>query len=286
MQHFLKSRWFKALLTLFVVLLMGTIYAAVSRNGASPFSSVTGVIFEPLQRSSSFVGDGFRKIGSKFTSTSTYEKQIIDMQDQVENYQKQLIDYEKTKQRLKLYEDFLEIRETHSDFKVEPATVIGRDAANAFYSIVLNKGSADGIKKDDAVMCGNGQLVGVVSKVGKTYCVVSTVFDPSVKISSYEVRTRETGFSTTNVDLSRDKLCRLSGLNRNTAIATGGIVCTSGVGGIYPSDLVIGTVKEVKNDSYDISSYAIITPGFDITRLEDVLIITDFDGQGATVSED
>jgi len=286
MRRFLKSRWFKVLLILFVVLFIGTIYAAVSRNGASPFSSATGAIFEPLQRASSFIGDGFKKMGSKFTSSSTYEKQIIDMQEQVENYQKQLIDYEQTKQKVKLYEDFLGVKETHSDFKVEPATVIGRDAANAFYSIVLNKGTSDGIEKNDPVICGNGQIIGVVSKVGTTYCVVSTVFDPSVKISAYEVRTRETGFSTTNVELSRDKFCRLSGLNRNTAIATGGIVCTSGVGGIYPRDLVIGTVKEVKNDSHDISSYAIIIPGFDITRLEDALIITDFDGQGVYVSED
>lgn len=286
MQRFFKSKWFKALLSLFVVLLIGTIYAAVSLNGASPFSSATGAIFEPLQKASSFVGKGFKNIGSGFASRSSYEKQIDDLQKKVDDYQKQLIDYEQSKQKVKLYEDFLEVRETHSDFKVQPATVIGRDAANAFSSIVLSKGSADGIKKNDPVICGNGQLVGVVSKVGSTYCVVSTIFDPSVNISAYEVRTRETGFSTTNVKLSKDKLCRLSGLNRNTAIATGGIVCTSGVGGIYPRDLIIGTVKEVQNDQHDISSYAIIKPDLDITRLEDALIITYFNGQGVTVSED
>ncbi|MEG1244591.1 MAG: rod shape-determining protein MreC, partial [Oscillospiraceae bacterium] len=260
--------------------------AAVTRNGASPFSSATGAIFEPLQRATSYVGQGFKKLGSRLSSTSSYEKQIIDLQEQVGNYKKQLVDYEKNKQKIKLYEDFLQIKEEHSDFKVEPANVIGRDAANAFYSIVLNKGSADGIEKNDPVICGNGQLVGVVTKVGSTYCVVSTIFDPEVKISAYEVRTRETGFSTTSAELAREKLCRLSGLERNTAISTGGIVCTSGVGGIYPRDLIMGTVKEVKNDSHDISSYATITPGFNIKKLEDVLVITQFDGQGVSVSED
>ena len=286
MRRFFKSKTFKVIAVILVVLLIGTIYAAVSRNGASPFSSATGAIFEPLQRASSYVGQGFKKIGSKFRSVSSYEQQIIKLQEQVDDYRSQLVDYEQTKQKLKLYEDFLEVKEKHADFKVEPASLIGRDAANAFYSIVLNKGSKDGIAKNDPVICGNGQLVGVVSKVGSTYCVVSTIFDPSVKISAYEVRTRETGFSTTSAELTRDRLCRLSGLDRKTAIATGGIVCTSGVGGIYPRDLVVGTVKEVKNDSHDISSYATIVPGFDITKLEDVLIITEFDGQGVTISEE
>ncbi|MEG1819251.1 MAG: rod shape-determining protein MreC [Oscillospiraceae bacterium] len=286
MRRFFKSKGFKVIIILLVVLLVGTIIAAVTRNGASPFSSATGAIFEPLQRATSYVGQGFKKLGSRLSSTSSYEKQIIDLQEQVGNYKKQLVDYEKNKQKIKLYEDFLQIKEEHSDFKVEPANVIGRDAANAFYSIVLNKGSADGIEKNDPVICGNGQLVGVVTKVGSTYCVVSTIFDPEVKISAYEVRTRETGFSTTSAELAREKLCRLSGLERNTAISTGGIVCTSGVGGIYPRDLIMGTVKEVKNDSHDISSYATITPGFDIKKLEDVLVITQFDGQGVSVSED
>ncbi|MEG0979531.1 MAG: rod shape-determining protein MreC [Oscillospiraceae bacterium] len=286
MRRFFKSKGFKVIIILLVVLLVGTIIAAVTRNGASPFSSATGAIFEPLQRATSYVGQGFKKLGSRLSSTSSYEKQIIDLQEQVGNYKKQLVDYEKNKQKIKLYEDFLQIKEEHSDFKVEPANVIGRDAANAFYSIVLNKGSADGIEKNDPVICGNGQLVGVVTKVGSTYCVVSTIFDPEVKISAYEVRTRETGFSTTSAELAREKLCRLSGLERNTAISTGGIVCTSGVGGIYPRDLIMGTVKEVKNDSHDISSYATITPGFNIKKLEDVLVITQFDGQGVSVSED
>ncbi len=286
MKRFFKSKTFRVIIVILVVLIIGTIIAAVSLNGASPFSSATGAVFEPLQRASSYVGQGFKKIGSKFTSSSTYEKQIAELQNEVDEYKNQLVDYEQTKQKIKLYEDFLEIKETHTDFKVEPAALIGRDAANAFYSIVINKGSKDGISKNDPVICGDGQLVGVVTKVGSTYSVVSTIFDPSVKISAYEVRTRETGFTTTTSELTREQLCRLSGLDRNTSIATGGIVCTSGVGGIYPRDLILGTVKEVKNDSHDISSYATIVPGFNISKLEDVLVITDFEGQGVTVSEE
>ena len=129
---------------------------------------------------------------------------------------------------------------------------------------------------------GKGQLVGVVTKVSATYCVVSTILDPNVNVSAYEVRTRESGFISNSASLSKDGFCRLSGLDRTTSIAAGGIVCTTGVGGVYPRDLIVGTVKEVKNEDSDISSYAIVEPSADIDNLEDALIITEFDGQGAS----
>ena len=74
-------------------------------------------------------------------------------------------------------------------------------------------------------------------------------------------------------------LCRLPGLVKTTAVAPGATVVTSGIGGIFPRNLIIGTVKEIVDDPADISSYAVIEPGVKITDLEDVFIISSFDGQ-------
>ena len=77
----------------------------------------------------------------------------------------------------------------------------------------------------------------------------------------------------------------MPGLSNSTAISPGGIVCTSGVGGIYPRDLIIGTVMRVADSETDISTTAIIKPGVDVSALTDVFIITEFSGQGSTVTE-
>ncbi|MDR0315149.1 MAG: rod shape-determining protein MreC [Oscillospiraceae bacterium] len=286
MQRFLKSRWFKFIIVLFVLLIIGIIVAAVSSNGASPFSSVAGTIFEPFQRAASSIGNQIGKIGNNFSSFSTDREEMEKLNERLADYQKQLIDYEQSKQKVELYEDYLKIHEEHSDFKVQPVRVIGRDSANYFYSLVLSKGSTDGISPSDPVITGRGQLIGLVTKVGPTYCVVSTIFDPSVKISAYEIRSREVGFVSTEAGVSKKQLTRLMGLDRNTQIATGGIVCTTGEGGSYPRDLIIGTVKEVKNDDRDISYYALIEPDFDITQIENALIITGFDGKGIITTGD
>lgn len=282
MNRFIKTTWFKILVVLLAVLLVFVVIAVGGSSGSSPLSTVVGTVSEPLSRVTAFVGRGFGAVSNFFTSSSKYEAEIEELEGQIAGYQSELADYEKTKQKLELYEEFLGIKEENPDYEVVPAVVIGKDSANAFTTFVFNKGSGDGVAVNDPVIYGAGQLVGVVTKVSETYCVVSTILDPTVSVSAYEVRTRETGFVLNDTDLALNALCRLSGLERTTSIAAGGIVCTTGVGGVYPRDLIIGTVKEVKNDDRDISSYAVIEPSVDIENLNDALILVHFDGQGAS----
>lgn len=287
MKKFFKCTWFKVLVAILTVLLAFIIFAVVTSHGSSPLSTAMGTVAEPVYRGASAVGKAFTKVGDFFTSKEKYKAEIEDLESEIADLQSRLADYEQAKQKLELYEGALEIKESNPDYKFVSAVIIGKDSSNAFTTFTFNKGSADGISVNDPVIYGKGQLVGVVTKVSATYCVVSTILDPNVNVSAYEVRTRESGFVSNTASISKNGFCRLSGLDRNTSIAAGGIVCTTGVGGVYPRDLIVGTVKEVKNEDSDISSYAVIEPSADIDNLEDALIITDFDGQGVsqTVSE-
>ncbi|MBQ5579633.1 MAG: rod shape-determining protein MreC, partial [Clostridia bacterium] len=232
------------------------------------------------------LGNGFSNIGHFFTRSSTYERRIDDLEGKVISAQKQLADYEETKQKLESYENFLGIKEQHPDYQVISATVIGKDSANNFTTFVFNKGSVSGVKVDDPVIYGDGQLIGVVTKVAPTYCVVSTILDPKISISAYEVRTRESGYITNDADIVKKGFCRLSGLDRKTKVSKGSVIATAGVGGIYPRDLIIGTVREIQNDEKDISAYAVIEPNIDVTQLTEALIMIGFEGQGVAATYD
>lgn len=282
MSRFVKSTWFKIIVGLFVVLFIFIIIGAASSKGSSPLSTVVGTVTEPFSYASSKLGHGFSKISGYFKSKSAYQAEIDDLQKQIQEYQSQLADYEQMKQKNELYENALGVKEENPDYEFVSATVIGRDASNVYTSFTLNKGSADDVAVNDPVMCGEGQLVGVVTKVSPTYCVVSTILDSSVSVSCYEVRTRETGYIQNSVTYSASGDTKMAGLSRDTSITAGGVVCTSGIGGIFPRDLIIGTVAEVKDEEHDISSYAVIKPGVEIKDIEDCLIITSFEGQGVT----
>ena len=143
----------------------------------------------------------------------------------------------------------------------------------------LNCGSLDGVSVNDPVISGE-YLIGVVSEVTPTTCVVLSVFDPQVNASAYEIRTGEMGYTDTTVKMASQNRIRFAGLTKETAIAEGGIVCTSGVGGVYPRGLIIGTVSEVLAEDGDISYYAIVEPEIDIDKIQDAFVITYFEGKG------
>ena len=149
---------------------------------------------------------------------------------------------------------------------------------------VSSSRSISGISKDDPVIYGN-YLVGVVESVTPTQCTVSTILNPDVNVSAYEVRTRDMGYVTSSVSLAREGHCQMPGLQASTAITTGGVVCTSGIGGVFPRDLIIGTVVDVVDATVDISASAIIKPGVDFNKLTDVFVITSFDGQSVQTKD-
>ena len=158
-------------------------------------------------------------------------------------------------------------------------TVIGRVAADVFGSFVLNCGASDGVSVGDPVISGE-YLIGLVSEVTPTTCTVLSVCDPKVNAAAYEIRTGETGYTETTAKLGVDGKLKLTGLSRSTAVAPGGIVCTSGVGGVYPRGLIIGTVTAVEKEEGDISYYAEVQPEIDLSEVQDAFVITDFEGKG------
>jgi len=278
MIRFFKSTAFKIFAVVAAALIAGSLFAVASRGGSSPLNNVTGFIFGPVSRFSTYVAAQFKDLPISFRSSSALAAEIEALEDEVDSLMNQLVDYEQTKHMNEVYKAHLELKDEHSDFEFSEAAVIGRDADNQNGSFILNKGSLNGISVNDPVIYGE-YLVGVVASVSATQCSVNTILNPEVNVSAYEVRTRDMGYTTSTVELARQGLCHMPGLASSTAVTAGGVVCTSGVGGIYPRDLIVGTITDVVDGTVDISASAIIQPGVDFAGLTDVFIITSFDGQ-------
>lgn len=276
MNNFFKSTTFKVLISVAIILLSATVLATVVSNSTSPLTNVISIITTPLQDAASSLSAKFDDATGGFISSKVYKERVAELEQQVADYQNQLVDYEDTKKKLETYEEFLQVREKHPDYKWSYATVIGRDASDVFGSFTLDRGTADDVKINDAVISGE-YLIGVVTEVSATSCVVRSVFDPSVNIAAYEIRTGELGYVSATYDLSADEKCKLTGLDTKTAISEGGIVCTSGTGGIFPKDLIIGTVSSVEQSETDLSFFAIVEPVVNSKEIHDCFIITSYE---------
>jgi len=279
MRNFLRSTSFKILLTVVVVLLAGAIAAAALASGTSPLTSAVGTVFSPLSDAAAYISEKFDNFKGGFISSRSYMDRVEELEEQVADYQSKLVDYEKLQKQVEAYEKFLGVKEKNPDFQFVAGTVIGRDAADVFGSFVLNCGSADGVAVGDPVISGE-YLIGIVNETSPTSCTVLSVCDPKFSAAAYEIRTGEAGYTQTTTKLGVQGILKLSGLERDTAVAEGGIVCTSGVGGVFPRGLIIGTVTTVQKEEGDISYYAEVKPEIEVSEVQDAFVITDFEGKG------
>ena len=278
MSHFIHSKTFKILLGVCVALLLGIFAAAVSDSGSNPFSAVLGYVTEPLEKAASAAARAAEGFFGRFRSAEYYRQQAQALREELASCREGMVDYENLKYKLDAYESFLEVKENHPDFSFVPAQVILRDGADVYGSFTVNVGTEDGVELNDPVVYGKN-LVGVVRAAGETTSTVYTLLNPAVSVGAYEIHTRENCYVEAENAFSRKGTFKLSGIAKTTPIIPGGVVCTSGVGGVFPRDLLIGVVTEIVTDSSSVSAYGVVTPDIDPARLTDVFVITDFTGK-------
>lgn len=191
----------------------------------------------------------------------------------------QLSDYYDIKEENEKLWNYYDLKKENPSYKILPASVIMRDANDDFYSFTLNIGTSSGVGVNNPVITENG-LVGWVCKADLTTCKVKTILSPETKAGAIDKQSGDSGIVSGSAVLCDQNLTSLTKIAEDNKIKQGDMVVTSGIGGIYPGDLITGKVKEIKFDSYDMSRYAVIEPYEDIKTITDAAVITDFDTKG------
>lgn len=278
MQKFLKSWYFKVLCAL-VVFAVALMIRAASSGSADVFLSQTfSVISQPFLKVSTSVTQSVGDFLDRFVHAEENYLKVQELQEELREANKKLVDYERIKRENEQFREFLQLKETNPDYDFATATVIGRDSTNRFASFTIDKGSLDGIEAADPVITADG-LVGIVWEVGLTYSHVRTVLDIAVEVGVYDIATRDSGIVTGDISLSSEGLCQLKYLPKESGIASGNLIVTSGIGGVFPKDYPVGTVKSIEVDKSGLSLVAVIEPTADIFDVTEVLVIKSFNGQ-------
>ena len=171
----------------------------------------------------------------------------------------------------------LNLREQRRDFALEAAYITEHTVTNWTSSLTLNKGTTHGVAVNDCVIDETGALVGVISEVGYNWCTVMTIVDTDMSLGAEVFRTKDLGLAGGDFSLMAEQRLRLDYLPAGCQLLGGDLVETSGLGGYFPSGLVIGTVEEVQKDDSGTTSYAILAPAVDFDELTEVFIIKSFD---------
>ena len=279
MGDFFKSRKFKVLIALFIMLIALMLRASWTGGLSPAIEQVAGAVVAPFQKLSSTISDGVSGFFRRYARADEVAQENEALRSEINELRAQLVNYEEYKhenEELRKYLD-IEYKEEHPDFEMTPAAVVARDPDSRFYSFTIDTGSLDGVAPYDPVVCADG-LVGRVKEVGLTYSKVITILDVEIDVGAYDARTRNIGIVNGSVALAADGRCIMNYLPRESGAAQGDLVVTSG-GNLYPKGLVIGKIARLDNAPGNISLYAEIEPTADIRNLTDVMVITSFNGQ-------
>jgi rod shape-determining protein MreC len=157
-------------------------------------------------------------------------------------------------------------------FQLLPAQIIGRSASTWFNQITIDRGSADGVRRDMPVLTEDG-LVGKTTVVSEHATVVILVSDENCKVSATVENSRDQGIVRgERTSSGASPLVSLVFLPKQANLQPGQKVITSGVGGVFPAGIVVGAVQEFRVRELD--GMASVIPAVDLATLQDVFVVT------------
>ena len=168
----------------------------------------------------------------------------------------------------------LNIDYTLTDYEYLNATVTSRSVGYWYNTITINKGSYNGIKKDMVVINGKG-LIGRVIKTSTFTSDVRliTTSETNNKISVHISNGDNNLYGLiNNYDYSKN-LLEVEGISNTKDVDIGDFVYTSGLGGIFPSGILIGSVSEITTDSYDLAKIIKVKPSADFSNINYVSVL-------------
>lgn len=276
MKDFFDTWKFKILVGIAVFLAAIMAYAGANGRLTAAPQEILSVAVAPFQRAAAAVSNGVSSLWEKYTNIDAILEENEKLTTENAELRSQMVDYDKLKAENEAYKALTNIQEQHPEMSYVSSFVIGRDPLDSFYGFTLDKGSLDGVEANDAITSDEGYLLGVVTEVDLTSCKVMTILHPSFNAAGVVSRTRENGIINGSSEYAGDGLCTLTNLERSCETHKGDQVITTGLGGVYPPDLLVGIVQEVVPEASGKSSIAVIKPGADPRTVKHVFIITDY----------
>lgn len=200
---------------------------------------------------------------SSFSNDDTSKNQDQTLQLENEELQKEINELK----------EMLSIQNVLSDKVIVTANVIHRNLGFFYETLTINKGNKDGLTDGMAVVAANG-LIGKTKNVTEHYSDVLLLFSPKVGKISVKIRSGQDYAYGLLTDYDTDKnVYKIEGISSTIPIEVGEEVTTTGMGDIFPSGILIGTVSSITTDHFDLAQIIEVTPAVNINDFSVVFVL-------------
>lgn len=267
----MRNTFSRTLQTTIIFLIVGGIMA-LALGGY--FSGTSNVFALTLVNVQTWLSSRFLAVQDFMTAPrdiASLRQRNAELEAEVSELQAQLVQLQQEAGQTEILAALVDFSRANPQNEYKAAAVIGRDPSPFMQYVIINRGSNDGILRGMPVVNQQG-LVGrvdaVIADAARVQLITDPASDVNVRLENAETNASLIGSVTGDVNLEL--------IPQDVIVEPGDLVLTSGLGGGYPPNLIIGQVVNVRTRDFDLFQQATVQPVVDFDRLQLVLVIVNF----------
>ena len=256
----------------FIFILVASGLVATALGGY--FTPIARIVLSPFITAQTWLATRYQAIQSILTApedVTSLRQQNAELEGEIARMEVQIIELQQQVAESQVLSTLVDYARSHTENRYIAAAVIGRDPSPFMNYVIINRGSDDGLRRGMPVVTQQG-LVGQIAAVTAGAARIQLINDPSSQI---DVLLQPSGAEAILAGQITGELV-LGMIPLGASVQTGDLVITSGLGGNYPANLVVGQVSTVRSRDVDLFQSASIQSAVDFAHLEIVLIIINF----------
>lgn len=266
-----KKRGIVGVVITIIIIVLLVIFTNSNVNQLTYLQDICNVFVMPIQNGFTYLKNKISGNDAFFADMDTLKAENKELKQKNSELEQSLRELEIIKAENETLKEYVNLKDKYADYNTIPADVINRDISNYSSTIVINVGSEDGIKTDMTVIADSG-LVGHIISVTNHTAKVQTIVDTASAVTA-KMSTTDDSIVVQGTLESKSTL-RATFIPTDAVVLEGDSIETSGIGGIYPKGIHIGTIREVINTSNITDRYALVDTAVDFNKLNTVLVIT------------
>ena len=256
-----------------IITIIILIFIVIFSNGDSNntfFENIASNLVMPIQNGLTYLKNKINGNNTFFTDIKNLKQENEDLKQKNSQLEQSLRELENIRTQNETLKEYLNLTEKYGEYKTIPGYVVNKDISNYSKTLVISIGKKDGVEEQMTVIADKG-LVGHVISVTDTTAKVQTIIDTASSVSCAMSTTKDSIVCKGTLD-DKSSL-RAMYIPTEANIIQGDSIETSGLGGIYPKGIHIGTVKKVINTQNMTDRYALVETAVDFDKLDTVLVI-------------
>lgn len=265
-----QSTGFRPLIVLSIVsVLLLTFY--IREGDTGPIHAMragVATITSPVRSLGSVIASPFNGLGNIFANLTASQDTLDELREQNKELTAQVAELSEAQETATRLEGLLELKSTYN-LQSTAARIVGSSTDAWSRTVTIDKGSLDGLAINMPVTDSSG-VIGQIIEVAPTSAVVRLITDEASGVSAMVQSTRAQGI----LQGQPDGTLRLEYVSVDADVKEGDIIVTSGIGGIYPKGLPLGTVASVEREPNALYYTVVVNVTSTTENNEEVLVIT------------